>query len=164
MKTIADLHNLIAANLNSTNEQLSGHAGTLLGPRTRGSTTEYGLDELPLDREIFPVYECSAVSDGVDAYWCKANELKPRLGAVELGHCIETRQAVHVREGSHGTELYLDVPPKDCNMPATDYITILVGDCAGERAVFTWHPGQPLPPVSEGLKWNTAVKRHNGDE
>jgi len=162
--TIKDVGEVIARMMEV--EALAGHAATLVGPRTRGSTTAAGLDCLPPDtlgEEFTPeagaIPGCRYFAFGVTP----DSELDPRKGAVSLLEALELRLPVCVRQGAHGPELYVDRELKD--LPTTDTVTVILGpDETGsmEEVVWTWHPGPPLGSCSRGLNDFTGVKIHNG--
>ncbi len=105
------------------------------------------------------------VADGCTAYGFVSIAAGGKLGAIPLKDAVGWSADIKIRQGvgKHGPELYLDVPAKDAYMPETTHFTVILGDHEGQQVVFTWHPGDPLPPF-DGVtltKW-TAVKVHNG--
>jgi hypothetical protein len=167
VKTLTDFFELVAANANSTNEKVKEHARTLMGPRTRGSTTVVGLEDV-----CDPATPLANISARVpmrdmscEYYQCKVPaQLGARLGAIPLRLALAMGHVVHCRTGEHGPELYLDQDA--VRMPPVDFVTIIVGVVGEESDVFTWHPGDPLAPVKtdEGMTITdrTGVKTHRG--
>ena len=146
-------------------DALKSHAATLVGPRTRGSTTTKGLNVLPSSRPLTQVFPDKLVaSPGCEYYTVLAPELEGRLGAIPLAAVEEQQLAFKSRKGVHGRELYIDLNPGEVELPSTDRITIIVGPQEGyaDGVIFTWHPGAPLASASAPLCDLTAVKLHNG--
>ena len=105
LKTVGDVHDMLDEMVEAGD--LIGHVTTLLGPRTRGSTTEEGLDVLPRNRKL-QVAAPSSLSEGCRCFYCYAPELGGRTGAVPLGEALRTGLTVKARLGDHGEELYID--------------------------------------------------------
>jgi len=126
------------------------YARTLLGPRTRGSTTERALFELGhdgwptlqvRDREIAYVGEGQR---GAAIYTAQIPELGGRLGAVPLADLGDDQlERVRVRRGPHALELYVEGVDTS-TLPPTDLVTFVVGQ---DYTLWTWHPGLPLNPL-----------------
>ena len=162
MKTVGDIVQLIISNTQSENAELAKHAKTLLGPRTRGSTTEFGLEAMPASHRLDKARpgNTDCVADGCVLYLIgDARRLNGQVKAVPLSQAFVRNLDVQIRDGEHGSELFVDAD--DCEGIPTNIISVIVGEFAGERAVFTWHPGPPMSPLSEGVKRTTAVKLHN---
>jgi hypothetical protein len=124
-------------------EDFASHYATLRGPRTRGSTSEIGLDGLPQARrlEILSV-DPAIAAPGCTYYTCVAPELKGRIGALPR-HEIEARGFdVAKRNGAHGDELYC--PNYNSDTVGTMLLTVIVGP---DNTVWTWHPGNPLGSI-----------------
>jgi hypothetical protein len=151
----------------SKTEGLAAHAATLQGPRTRGSTTDFGLEDL-LGHEpplVLHRRDMPGVLPGVAAYRLDLPAgYVGRLGAApEASLTADQRKLVKVREGVHGEEKYLDVSPSAAHLPEVGFVTVLIGATppgvalpdGGQVCVYTWHPGGPIPPEQ-------AVKLHNG--
>ena len=119
------------------------HYATLKGPRTRGSTSEIGLNGLPLARRLEVLNVDSAIATpGCTYYTCVAPELKGRIGALSR-HEIEGRGfEIAKRDGAHGPELYC--PNYNSNTVSTMLLTVIVGP---DNLVWTWHPGAPLGSI-----------------
>lgn len=164
-------------------EALSAHTATLLGPRTRGSITNFSLQDLagygligsPLHTRCT---DMSVLSPGCAAwvfYLPLDAKFTAKLGATSLFNALGRQQAeclmsndpavlrgVAIRQGAHGPELYID-STRPLEMPESREITVIVGTANGREAIFTWHPGLPLKPFDGvNLDAMTAVKTHNG--
>lgn len=144
----------------------------LQGPRTRGSLTEIGLEDLdpntPVDEfrpEIgdVPVARYFRVS--------RAAALQGRLGAEPLGNLSpEQREALRLRNGEHGLEFFLDIDPADAELPSVTHATIILGpvDEAGTLGFWTWFPGDVMGTfeardgVTDHPINSVGVKLHNG--
>lgn len=139
-------------------EHLADYAKTLIGPRTRGSTTTAGIETLSpnLVGKTF-VPETGAVP-GCTYVHFEAPSLNGRLGAVSLENIPdEDLSLVRVRKGPHGHEFYIDRPQHEGI--SCSFITVILGpDDNGDDIVWTWHPGLPLEPMNH----KGAVKLHNG--
>ena len=178
LKTVGDVHDMLDEMVEAGD--LIGHVTTLLGPRTRGSTTEEGLDVLPRNRKL-QVAAPSSLSEGCRCFYCYAPELGGRTGAVPLGEALRTGLTVKARLGDHGEELYIDEDEGrywevvariigNDGSESTDKISIIIGwhgeEGSQRPVIFTWHPGEPLRPFKQGwvreLHEDTAVKTHNG--
>ena len=183
LKTVGDVHDMLDEMVEAGD--LIGHVTTLLGPRTRGSTTEEGLDVLPRNRKL-QVAAPSSLSEGCRCFYCYAPELGGRTGAVPLREALRTGLTVKSRLGDHGEELYIDEDEGrywevvariigNDGSESTDEISIIIGwhgkEGSQRPVIFTWHPGEPLRPFFSGslmqncdweLHEDTAVKTHNG--
>lgn len=172
MKTIADALKIIQAML--AHPELSGHAQSLLGPRTRGSTTNAGLDKLPLDQEVEEMTGdlCAEVKKpGCRYFRLYAPELHGVLGAITYQTAVQRHgvNGIKSREGPHGPELFIDRPQGSEDANETSWLTIILGP-AGEYGfesgvVYTWHPGLPLAIYDASqteIHPLTGVKTHNG--
>ena len=160
LKNIGDVLDLIEANRNSSNPELAAHAETLLGPRTRGSTTKLGLESLNRDKPISEVSHESVEAPCV-AYRFHDRSLGGEMGAVSLCRALVASEGVVVRQGEHGPELVAVEPRVQLlQLRYEGYVWVVVGECEGEQAVFTWHPGEPLKPYSPDgpLTARTGVK------
>jgi len=155
--------NLIQQMQSCGNKDTASYAVTLLGPRKRGSTTEYGLDKIKPDREVYPIEgdKAECVYLGMEA-----PELKGTLGAITVEECLEQGKLVKIRNGAHGPELYLDVPPERADHPPAPHVTFILGPSKETEcgwSLWTWHPGDPMPAFDgTTIQWNHAVKTHNG--
>ena len=160
MKTVQDILDLLEANLASDKEELRKHAATLVGPRTRGSTTEHGLEKLPEDRKLSHAYS-PHIAGGCDGYKVDGPELKGKVGAIPFGDAQDLG-TIKVREGDHGLELFLTpstlVRSDFADSFDADEIYFIIGDFEGETALFTWHPGPPLGRLEDGINTVTRVK------
>ena len=161
------------------------YAEGLEGPRTRGSTTEKGLDVIPDSRTV-ELIEHEEVLEECDCYKLYAPELEGRLGAIRFEEAfgegmLRGKSAVKIRQGDHGMELYIDVDRENAYDPDADgprssklyghsaeYIFVIIGwhdspDCSERQpVVYTWHPGEPQRPLRDGITEKTSVKLHNG--
>lgn len=165
MKTVKDIQDLIAANAASDNEKLAAHAKTLLGPRTHGSTTKLGINEFDPDR---PLVQASSpvVRAGCELYQFHGCSGDCTLGAIPLELAMRHELKITVEDGVHGKELVVSGKQAE-NVVGSHpvwIISVIVGEFEGERAVFTWHPGQPLGALEDGLSPSTAVKLRREDE
>lgn len=131
------------------------YAETLMGPRTRGSTTLKGLDYLDPHRvcKLLEIKE-----NGTHIYTAHAPELDGMCGAGSLKEVIEKGlvDQVRVRVGVHGPELYISNASNQ-HHPNDDITIITVLDDHGNRVVATWHPGPPFEPLdtNTGVKYDT---------
>ena len=148
---------------------LAGHAASLEGPRTRGSTTQKGLESL-LDGGIGQLIGEEFIPEAGGIPGCRyisypcPQSMGARLGAVALATVTDI-DSVKVRLGAHGYEMYLDVPRVEAEMPKATTVTIILGpDETGAltEIVWTWHPGEPLGNAKPGIGPNSGVKVHNG--
>lgn len=164
LETVGDVIDLITENSKSEDLELSKHAQALLGPRRRGSTTVLGLESLPRDTKLAKAAEeeLRNVAAGCACYCIEAPQLGGRLGAIPLTAALELGETIWLREGEHGTELYVDDHYIESQAAACDRIYVIVGIFKDQPAVFTWHPGAPLGAVKGGINKFTAVKLHNG--
>ena len=157
----------------------------LQGPRTRGSLSEVGLEDLPGEtpvEEFRP--ENPALEVAVARYFrVESSALGGRLGAVcirdlsrEQLALFRTRNdidpSIPVKEArEHGVEFYLDVEPEAADLPSVDYATIIVGPVneAGDLGFWTWFPGGVTGTAmargeATGCPFNLlGVKLHNGE-
>jgi hypothetical protein len=171
---------LIHAMAGSADPALARHAATLLGPRTRGSTTERGLDavapEAPLT-EITAELEPAVQSPGCRYFTFAADGLGARLGAISHWRAVAMygRTAIKRRQGEHGPELYVQPaagkPALEEVRACCRYCAVVLGP-AGEYPEFadgvidTWHPGPPLAVLQEGQEPTdaTGVKLQAGSQ
>lgn len=167
-KTLGQLTDIIANNLNSENEQLRNHAKTLLGPRKHGSTTRLPLSAVNKDTKVTYVNDPNGIiMPGCIGYYFEAPHLEGRLGALQLGavHSLGLEEYVRETEGIHGLELTIDRKYLSSNQlelfTRENWITVIVGEFEGELAVFTWHPGRPMKPYNGERQAITAVKLVN---
>ena len=150
--SIGDILAIIAAMLQHPDERLQEHARSLQGPRTRGSRTTKGLDALPVDLEFLDHTETVQLEcrqPGCVYLQMDALQLGGRLGAIAYKDAKARGYEVCRRTaGTHGDELYVDQPQEAADLPPCEQITVVLGP-VGEypgipRAVYTWHPGDPL--------------------
>jgi len=186
--TVADFVQLLDNMLASSNEAIADHAKTLVGPRTRGSTSNVGLDALPASTVVCPIEKLQKRYDKVDysklvdpgcrAFvllqesnfeirdWAADDDdcaLDLRLGAESLLHVLQAGLTVTERSGAHGPELFVDRELAPSGLPRTTLITIILGEEAGQEVMFTWHPGLPWRPWNgHTVTKDTGVKLHNG--
>lgn len=165
----SEIKKIFEANLASGNAKLSGHAKTLLGPRTHGSVTNIGLFEAGVadDHEFELEAENGTVMAGCEAYTAIL-PIVSKDGAVPLSSLSADDLAKVVeRDGVHGKELFLP----DQNVLFGEHhwaklkserpnsiVTVIIGEFEGEKAIFTWHPGFPLVPGVNRSNPYTAVK------
>jgi len=150
MKTVADVCELIFANLNSENEVLAKHATTLLGPRTHGSTTKRSISYVPKNT---PLVELVGDFGTAKCYQFETDKLGAILGAKSLIaiQVLGYTRSIIIRDGIHGRELFLLGDTSNLCSPTTT-ITLIVGEYDNEPCVWTWHPGNPLKPLPVGFK------------
>jgi len=160
------------SNLNTLSALLAlGLRDDLKGPRTRGSVSEIGLEDLS-DR---PVTEFRPEIGEVPVaryFRVEAPELQGRLGAVTLGDLTpEQKPLLRVRDaGQHGVEFFLDVTPEDADLPAVSHATLILGpvDEQGTLGFWTWFPGDVAgTAMAQGAFTDhpiksVGVKLHNG--
>lgn len=167
--------NLIRRMSTCGSEAIEAQAATLIGPRTRGSTTEKGLDEVA----NVPLVEVTeTLSHKVRRPRCRYFEahvpdLGGRIGAVAYAKAMRSvygidPNAIVRRAGPHGHELVVDRPLQEIELPRTDTLYVILGprnEYPGfpEGIVYTWHPGEPLRPLTgtENPSPHTAVKLYN---
>jgi hypothetical protein len=161
MKTVGDIIDLILSNQKSQDE-LGHHALHLMDAREAGSTTEIGLDEVPRETPIEEV-EHHHVRRGCKCYKF-AYDMGGRLGAIPFKDAFAKYGEVSVRTGKHGTELYIVGDSSDVDGRDENTIYVIVGKHTNRKtgeeldAVFTWHPGEPMPTLEDGITNETAVK------
>ena len=155
MKTIRDVLTLIGTMLINADADTRAHAGGLLGPRRFGSTTERGIETLPLDtpiREIVPdvgvIPGCRYFrADGADVL-----ALGPKLGAVPLALVKGAGFTPDLRLGRHGPEFVLSLIVSGSETHKAllshlgaavtpNYLTIILGP---DGIIWTWFPGGAL--------------------
>ena len=136
-----------------TKELDAGYASSLEGPRTRGSTTDKGLIDLPEDYEISLMDDQSLAGPGTAIYQGPSGNLGGRVGALPLSHLVgdtlsmnTTGRQIMARIGSHGPELYLDRDAKE--LPGHGTLTFIIAtdgnpDGLKPGALVTWYPGEP---------------------
>lgn len=162
MKTVRDIIDLIDANKVSENSpSLRQHAKFVADAREFGSTTKIGLRDVPLGTPV-QKRKHRYVSEKCEAYVFQ-HDMGGRVGAVPFSEAMAMAGCVNLRNGNHGPELYILGSPEDVEDQDPNMIFVIIGQhkCengATERAVFTWHPGQPLPPLEDGITEDTAVK------
>lgn len=139
----------------------------LFGPRTRGSVSEIGLEDLS-DRPVKEFTPAPGAAFGACRYFeVVVPEIQGRLGAVAFS-TLRTDQIanVKVRDAGedHGLEFFLDVPQNKAVLAETLTATVILGPGEdGSLVVYTWHPGEPLAPLGNGSNLgDVAVKLHNG--
>lgn len=165
----SEIKKIFEANLASGNAKLSGHAKTLLGPRTHGSMTDVGLFEADIsdDHEFELEAENGTVMAGCEAFTAVLS-IVSKAGAIPLSSVsAEDLPKVVERDGVHGKELFL--PDQGIlfgenhwaflkSNQKSSVITVIIGEFEGEKAIFTWHPGFPLVPGVDRSNPYTAVK------
>lgn len=121
---------------------LPGFRRDLVGPRKRGSTTEKGLDALPL---LTPVVEFRPVVGNVPVaryFTFPAEGLGGRLGAKPFGSLtVEELELLRARSiDQHGSELFLDVAPESANLPPSHEGVAILGPLSdGRLGWWTWY-------------------------
>lgn len=144
--------------LEITRSILPDYAKTLDGPRTRGSQTEHGIENMIGGFHADLLDDQSLAGPGTAIY----QGVNPGLGimtveAMELHHAIEMGADVRVRNGAHGAELYFHTPFDEVKTK-TNVITFIIATADNaevpEGALITWYPG----PVMAHLSKRTAVK------
>lgn len=157
------IRGMIYEMVRSKDKELSEHGSSLLGPRRRGSTTEGALECFDGELE-FTEFFSDAVSKGCRCFVKYIAAARGRLKAITLRTALDEGMEVHTREGAHGPELFVDVPPEECKGLSCNSIYVILGDHEGEEVVYTWHPGPPLKTYDKWtLTADTAVKLHNGE-
>jgi hypothetical protein len=157
IRYLSDVQKLIRQNAASTNQQLAAHAMTLMEPRKHGSTTNRsimdGFRATELERLDHPAIQPDCI-----AFKFTDEFIQGRLGAVSLQDfkLLYPNEWVTERKGVHGNELYCHISEHE--FPECNDCTVIIGEFAGELAVFTWHPGAPLVPGTDMNNPNTAVK------
>lgn len=143
----------------------------LQGPRTRGSLTEIGLEDLDGD---LPVTEFRPEIGDVPVaryFRVEAPQLQGRLGAEPLGNLSpEQRERLRLRNGEHGLEFFLDIDPSNADLPPVAHATIILGpvDEDGTLGFWTWFPGDVMGTfeardgVTDHPINTVGVKLHNG--
>jgi hypothetical protein len=156
----------------------------LQGPRTRGSLTEIGLEDLDGNlpvTEFTPENEALVVP--VARYFrLEAPALQGRIGAVQMGDLTRAQLALlrsrsdidpsipEDKAREHGVEFYLDVEPENADLPSVSHATLIVGpvDDQGTLGFWTWFPGDATGTTMARNKVTTCpinlvgVKLHNG--
>lgn len=149
LKTIGDLVAVIQNTALSCNAELAQHMTTLLGPRTRGSTTTtWGLESLDplIPLEEYTLGNVAAVEGCRYFQFRTTGDKVGRLGAIMRDAALGRPEPVCVRKGKHVYELFLDKPADESAMPEVQYYTVITGPFKGcdSEVVWTWHPGNPL--------------------
>ena len=146
---------------------LADHARSLMGARTRGSTTVCGLEDIDDQELTVPKLAPEVVRPGVKYYFGIEPKLGGRIGTVSLDDYAATAMTlngVHVRKGRHGFELFIDEPMRPDTLRPTIGFTVIIGpdpELSPEvDIVHTWHPGMPMAPCM--ITDATGVKLHNG--
>jgi hypothetical protein len=142
----------------------------LFGPRTRGSTTEVGIETLPTDRSVVEFRPAVGAVAVARYFRVEAPELGGRVGAVALRDLPEEllgKIATRYTE-EHGLEMFVDVAEADAELASVAYLTLIVGpNDEGALIPWTYFPGDALGAVSkktwnEGSPGDMAIKLHNG--
>ncbi len=154
MKTVGDIVNLVMSNKEIP--ELHNHAVGILEARKVGSTTKIGLEQVPRDVPVEEVYD-RHVRQGCKCYKF-TYDMGGILGAIQFKDAIAKYEKVYARNGRHGIELFVKDDSADLTGIQEDDIYVIVGNHNGVEAVFTWHPGKPLPSVDDGITAETAVK------
>jgi len=144
----------------------------LQGPRTRGSLTDKGIDTLDPETPAVEFMPQAGAISVARYFHVKAPDLGGRLGAVSLkslpADLLPLLRARFVE--NHGTELFLDRDASEADLPAVDFLTVILGPVndAGDLGIWTWFPGEPTGATpAEGSTADdpqnlVAVKLHNG--
>ena len=132
---------------------LDGFRKDLEGPRTRGSLTVRGLEDLS-DRDVTEFRpEDSALDVPVARYFrWPAVELGGLLGAVRFGDLTEEQDKLFdSRRGPHGREFFLDVDPADADLPPATIGVGIIGPSGTEKdeegTEVLDADGKPIPVV-----------------
>ena len=138
-----------------------GYANSLRGPRTRGSITKNGLEDLPEDYIITLLEDQSLAMKGTAFFQGDHGNLNGKLGIMSLQQAVDVGLKVKARAGKHGTELYID--QEEAEMIPSKVITFIIAtdgntDGIEKGGLITWYPGEPTP----NLDTRVAVKIHNG--
>jgi len=167
--TVGNVVDLIEAMIEESS--LSAHAKSLLGPRTRGSSTDLGLETLNRQIPIVDVTRniCNLIRKPGCMYYMFVADIGGKLGAIELKQAETMGINIEMRTGQHGPELYFDIPAEEAPMVPTDNIYVIIGPTSeypgvstDVGVVYTWHPGRPMGVLKDGRNEHTAVKLHNG--
>ena len=162
-KTIKDIKELRNEMYTGCDPEIVAHARSLMGPRTRGSTTEKGLSAIPDETELIEIFPPAATAQPGSRYFTvPAPNIGGRLGAVSLFKAEELGLKVEERMGKHGPELFINRPVEEAEMLPCTFITVITGEHDGQEILFTWHPGGVLGTLAHGRTPQTAVKLHNG--
>lgn len=161
MKTVGDIQQLVARNQQSSSGSLKGHALHVMEAREAGSTTRIGLDAVPPDIPIEQI-EHPQVRKGCRCYRFNY-DMGGRIGIIRFRDAYAKGFGVGVRQGKHGLELHISGSDQDAENYNPHEIYLIVGthrceDGTSEEALFTWHPGEPLPSLEDGIFEDTAVK------
>jgi hypothetical protein len=191
--TIGDIVAILTAMVACNIEMLSKHAKSLIGPRTRGSTTTFGLDEMDQATALEEFAPAADVfKDGCRYFRCPIDRPGAVLGVTTLGSLkrpggylgvvekhnifegaisampqfVDRHYPVRVRwNETHGYEVVIDRYPEEVELPRATTLTVIVEEFPGfGTVVSTWHPGVPFASSHQGLTDSTAVKLHNGGE
>jgi hypothetical protein len=155
--TVKDIKELILVNAKSKDPQLRAHAETLFGPRTRGSTTSIALMDVPDWVPLEEVENHPDVNPGCFLFRF-SHEVGGVLGALPFSHLYCRGAEIKVQQGAHGLELVTEKRDWQSESVKCNQIYVICGHHAGEFAVFTWHPGEPLGTLDKGICARTAVK------
>lgn len=138
---------------------LAAHAQTLQGPRTRGSTTERGLDALHGGEPFFLEDVPQEIRrPGCRYFVAHAAELGSRVRVLPHAACVERNLPVESREGPHGPELFAKVPEAlldNLGLLGSGRVGVVVGPPTEfpefpDGVVYTWHPGPFLLDLRAG--------------
>ena len=158
---IKEVVSMIDRMCKSNVEGIFEHAKTLIGPRTRGSSSATGLESFSPELELELV---ETHNDNVRVYQIQHdNDLfNGKIGVMSLKDALENHHAVGVRLGPHGPELYIANVDR-WFMPETfdtNILTVIVGPdkelSPHEDVVHTWFPGPAFARTSIPL--GAAVK------
>ena len=163
--TVKDMLSLLASNLESTNQHLRIHAATLQGARTRGSKTKLpfytcihpdkNVNDI-WERPLTEITDHPAIAPGCRLFRASIPEIEGRVECFPYRTVMDAGAVVKVRDGEHGPELY--TVDYKANSYFTDGIYFIVGSYGDEVALYTWHPGEPLARLSDGVNDLTGVK------
>ena len=160
---------------------LPGLRPDLQGPRTRGSTTQHGLEALdPFSRVTEFVPDPALSVPGARYFKFDATALDGLVGVVTFAEAVanpETRALLRTRDaGDHGVEFYLDVCPTEAEFrPATHGVAIVgpIDVPWGEKAFSaylggdrdTWRRYDACALIDDGARFaEFLVDQGDGDD
>ena len=180
--SIQTIRDLLVALANVPGEVFPGcshgsYAKGLYAPRTRGSITVKGLDQLSSKLELVDV-TCDhkgAVAPGHRVYQAHTPELGGRVGAVPL-NLLDRKDfdILKVRAGDHGIEVFLDVSLEERGaLPLVKRTSFIIqedyttkdedgAETSHGPVLATWHPGDPCGLLSKETADEAAQKLEDG--